>query len=99
MEITAATELLMGYGVFGIFGVLFISLFIYVLKQGEKRDSANKEFMKETQKYNQEMAVLLKGACDKITNIDNKADNHHSYVTAHLSTLEALNRGANVSHT
>lgn len=98
MEITAATEILMGYGVFGIFGILFVSLFIYVLKQGEKRDAANKEFMKETQKYNQEMAVLLKGACDKINNIDTKADAHHSYVIGHLSTLEALGR-PNVSHT
>jgi hypothetical protein len=92
MEISAATEILMGYGVFGIFGILFISLFVYVLKQGEKRDTANKEFMKETQKYNQEMAVLLKSACDKINSIDTKADVHHSYVTAKLSTIEAMSK-------
>ena len=92
MEISAATELFMSYGIFGIFGALFIALFVYVLKQGEKRDSANKEFMKETQKYNQEMAVLLRGACDKLTSMDTKADSHYSYVTSKLSAIEAMSR-------
>ena len=40
MDPTAAISVLDKYGIFAIFGILFVSLLVYVLKNNEKREMA-----------------------------------------------------------
>lgn len=77
----AAIELLSRYGIFGIFGILFIWLFIWVLKENSKREE-------QYQKIIAKLTESLPGILDSNKRIEEKIDEHIVCTNTVLATIK-----------
>ena len=59
MELTEVNNIFASYGIFGLFGILFVCLLVYVLKNNEARE---KQFQLVIAQYTSTLPSILEGS-------------------------------------
>lgn len=76
-----AVEVLKNYGIFGIFGILFIWLFVWVLKENARRED-------QYQKIIGRLTDYVPGVFDTCKRIEEKQDEHIALTNTALATIK-----------
>lgn len=82
MDVTPAIAVLDKWGIFGVFGILFCLLLVYVLKNTEARE-------KQLQAVLTTFANTLPVMLESMRRLEESQNNHCEFVTAKLTKIEA----------
>ena len=82
MDPTAAASVLEKYGIFGVFGLLFIALLVYVLKNNEKREMALQLVISQ---FTATLPRLLEG----MQRLEEQQDQHCKFVATSMVEIKS----------
>lgn len=82
METEAINKIFSTYGIFGLFGILFVSLLIYVLKNNEARE---KQFQLVIAQYTSTLPSILEG----LKRLEEAQADHCRMVTDSMAKIKA----------
>lgn len=82
MEAKVINDIFASYGIFGLFGILFVCLLVYVLKNNETRE---KQFQLVIAQYTSTLPSILEG----IRRLEESQSEHCRMVTDSMAKIKA----------
>lgn len=90
MEAFINTEIFKIYGISGIFLVMFIFLFTWVLKNWKEIEKRNDGREKVYQDFLQQVSGCIPSLVDTCSRLEKKHDEHHIFVAQSMSRLTEI---------